>query len=95
MLSTHTTVHACGVRQPQPVDALIGADEDDDVVEVLLDLDSSGQHSAMEKPDFDGIIEQVGVQRLLHQLHCVSRRGPVQHGVQGVCKRASCRDGRW
>lgn len=91
--STHTAVHACGVCQPQPVDALVGADEDDDVVEVLQHLDSSGQHSAVEELDFDGIVKQVGVQRLFHQLHRVPRRGPVQHRVQRVCKRTSCRRG--
>lgn len=76
-LSTHTAVHACGVCQQQPVDALVGADEDDDIVEVLLHVDSSRQHGAVGELDFDGIVEQVGVQRLLHQLHRVPGCGPV------------------
>lgn len=69
---THTTVHACGVGQHQSVDTLIGGDEDDDIVEGLLDVDSSRQQSAVGELEFDGIIEQVCVQRLLHQLHRVS-----------------------
>lgn len=60
------------------MDALIGGNEDDDIVEGLLDADSSGQHSAVGELQFDGIVEQVGVQRLFLQLHRVSRRGPAQ-----------------
>lgn len=44
------------------MDALVGANEDDNVVEVLLHVDSSGQHGAVAELDFDGIVEQVGVQ---------------------------------
>lgn len=71
------------------MDALVGANEDDNVVEVLLHVDSSGQHGAVAELDFDGIVEQVGVQRLFHQLHRVPGRGPVEHRVQGVRKQAS------
>lgn len=39
---THAVVHACGVGQHQPMDTLIGADEDDDIVERFLDADSPG-----------------------------------------------------
>lgn len=81
VLVTHTAVHACGVGQHQPVDALIGADEEDDIVEGLLDVDSSRQHSAVGELEFNSVVEQVGVQRLLHQLHRVSRCGPVKHSV--------------
>lgn len=72
MLFTHTAVHACGVRQHQSVDTLIGGDEDDDIVEGLLDVDPSRQHSAVAELEFHSVVEQVGVQRLLHQLYRVS-----------------------
>lgn len=78
---THTAVHACGVWQQQSVDALVGADEDDDVVEGLLDVDSSRQHRAVGELEFNSIVEQVDVQRLLHELHRVSRYGPVECSV--------------
>lgn len=76
--STHTAVHACRVGQQQPVDTLIGANEDDDIVERLLNVDSSRQHGAVAELEFDSVVEQVGVQRLLHQLHRVPRCGPVE-----------------
>lgn len=60
------------------MDTLIGANEDDDIVEGLLNVDSSGQHGAVAELQFDSVVEQVGVQRLLHQLHCVPRCGPVE-----------------
>ncbi len=53
------------------MDTLIGGDKDDDIVEGLLDADSSRQHDTMGELESDSIVEQVGVQRLLHQLHRV------------------------
>ena len=38
------------------MDALVGADEDDDVVERLLDGDSSRQHGAVAELEFNTII---------------------------------------
>lgn len=63
------------------MDALIGADEDDDIVEGLLYVDPPGQHSAVGELEFNSVVEQVGVQRLLHQLQRVSRCGPVGHSI--------------
>lgn len=64
------------------MDALIGADEDDDIVEGLLNVDSSRKNSAVAELEFDSIVEQVGVQRLLHQLHRVTCSGPAcSHSV--------------
>lgn len=54
---THTAVHACRVGQHQSMDALIGADEDDDIVERLLDVDSSRQHGAVGELEFNSIVE--------------------------------------
>lgn len=54
------------------MDALIGADKDDDIVECLLDDDSSRKNSAVAELKFDSVVKQVGVQRLLHQLHRVT-----------------------
>lgn len=54
------------------MDALIGADKDDDIVEGLLNVDSSRKNSAVAELEFDSVVEQVGVQRLLHQLHRVT-----------------------
>lgn len=54
---THTAVHACGVGQHQPMDALIGADEDDDVVERLLDGDSPRQHGTVGELEFNAIVK--------------------------------------
>lgn len=39
------------------MDALIGADEDDDVVERLLDADSSRQHGAVGELEFNTIVK--------------------------------------
>lgn len=39
------------------MDALAGADEDDDIVERLLDVDSSRQHSAVGKLGFNSIVQ--------------------------------------
>lgn len=61
------------------MDALAGADEDDDVVERLLDADASRQHGAVGELDFNSIVEQVGVQGRLQQLHGVSTCGPANH----------------
>lgn len=61
------------------MDALAGADEDDHVVERLLDADASGQHGAVGEPDSNSIVQQVGVQGRLQQLHGVSTRGPANH----------------
>lgn len=61
------------------MDALAGADEDEDVVERLLDVDASRQHGAVGELDLNSIVQQVGVQRLLHQLHGVATRGPADH----------------
>lgn len=63
------------------MDALIGADEDDDIVEGLLYVDSPRQHSTVGELEFNSVVKQVGVQRLLHQLQRVSRCGPVGHSV--------------
>lgn len=69
---THTAVHAVGVRQHKSVNAPIGGNEDEHIVEGLLDVDPPRQDSGVGEPEFDSIVEQIGVQRLLHQLHCVS-----------------------
>lgn len=61
------------------MNALIGADEDNDIIEGLLDIDSSGKNSTMAEPEFDSIVKQIGIQRLLHQLHCVSGCGPTKY----------------
>lgn len=53
------------------MDAQIGGDEDDDIVEGLLDVDSSGQHGAVAELQFNSVVKQIGVQRLLDQLHRV------------------------
>lgn len=39
------------------MDALAGADEDDDIVECLLDVDSSRQHGAVGELDFNSIVK--------------------------------------
>lgn len=39
------------------MDALVGADEDDDVVERLLDVNSSGKHSAVGELEFNTIVK--------------------------------------
>lgn len=59
------------------MNALIGADKDDDIVEGLLDVDSSREHCAVGELEFNSIVKQIGIQRLLHQLQSVSRCGPV------------------
>lgn len=70
-MGTHAAVHARRMRKNQSVDSMIGADEDDDVVQGLVDGDSTSQDAAVGELQSDTIIQQVGVQRLLHQLHCV------------------------
>lgn len=59
------------------MDTLIGADEDDDIVEGLLYADPPRQDRAVGELELDGIVQEVDVQRLLHQLHRVSRRDPA------------------
>lgn len=54
---THTTIHACGVGQHQPMDGLIGANEDDYIIECLLDVDSSRQQCAVGELEFNSIVE--------------------------------------
>lgn len=69
---THAAVHAGRVRQHQSVDALIGGNEDEYIVEGLLDVYPTRQDRTVGEPEFDSIVEQVGVQRLFHQLNTVS-----------------------
>lgn len=57
LFATHTAIHARGVEQHQSVDALIGADEDDDIVQGLLNVDSSRQHSAVGELESNSIVE--------------------------------------
>lgn len=59
------------------MDALVGTDEDDHIVERLLDVDSSGKNRAVAELQFNSIVQEIGVQRQLHQLHTVTTRGPA------------------
>lgn len=69
---THAAVQAGGMRQEQPMHRLCGDQQDDQVALHFAEVHTARQERAALDAEPHGVVQQVHIQRFLHQLHRVS-----------------------